>query len=116
MDSKPSPVPMATSVNLDSDSSGLPVYIIKYRGMIGSLLYLTASRPNIMHAVCLCTRFQANPKESHNKAVKRILKYIKDAINLGLWYGKQTNLYLIGYTDADFTGDRVDRKSTSSTC
>ena len=90
--------------------------ITQYRAMIGSLLYLTASRPDIMFAVCLCARFQSCPKESHLKAVKRILKYIKGTQNLGLWYGKQSELDLVGYTDADFAGDRMDRKSTSGTC
>lgn len=70
MDCKPSTTPMATSISLNSDPSGMPVDITRYQGMIGSLLYLTASRSNNMHAVCLCVRFQANRKESHNKAVK----------------------------------------------
>jgi hypothetical protein len=75
---------MATNINLDADGSGKPVDISQYRAMIGSLLYLTASRPDIMFVVCLCARFQANPKESHLKAVKRILKYIKGSLGLGL--------------------------------
>ena len=84
--------------------------------MIGSLLYLTASRSDIMFVVCLCARFQSNPKESHLKAVKRILKYIKGTLNLGLWYGRESKFDLVGFTDADFAGNRVDRKSTSGTC
>ena len=69
-----------------------------------------------MFAVCLCARFQSNPKESHLKAVKRILKYVKGTLNLGLWYGRESEFDLVGFTDADFAGNRVDRKSTSGTC
>jgi Reverse transcriptase (RNA-dependent DNA polymerase) len=115
-DSNMSKTPMATNINLDADESGKPVDISQYRAMIGSLLYLTASRPDIMFSICLCARFQSNPKESHLKTVKRILKYIKGTLCLGLWYDRQSELNLIGYTDADFTGNRVDRKSTSGTC
>ena len=84
--------------------------------MIGSLLYLTASRPDIMFATCLCARFQANPKESHLMPVKRIFRYLKGTPNLGLWYPKGTGFEAVGYTDADFAGCRVDRKSTSGSC
>ncbi|KAJ1692656.1 hypothetical protein LUZ63_009354 [Rhynchospora breviuscula] len=115
-DSKSLDTPMGKSANIDADEKGKPMDITLYRGIIGSLLYLTASRPDIMYAVCLCARYQANPKESHHKAVKRILRYVKGTQNLGLWYGKQTQLDLVGYTDADFAGDRMDRKSTSGTC
>ncbi|KAJ3686570.1 hypothetical protein LUZ61_015734 [Rhynchospora tenuis] len=115
-DSKRCDTPMGKSTCIDADDKGVAMDITLYRGMIGSLLYLTASRPDIMYAVCLCARYQANPKESHHKAVKRILRYVKGTQNLGLWYGKQTELDLVGYTDADFAGDRMDRKSTSGTC
>ncbi|CAM8956208.1 unnamed protein product [Rhodiola kirilowii] len=84
-----------------------------YRGMIGSLLYLTASRPDIMFSVCQCARFQAEPRESHVKAVKRILRYLKGTEKLVLWYPRVKSLRLEGFTDADFAGDRTDRKSTS---
>ncbi|CAM8889644.1 unnamed protein product [Rhodiola kirilowii] len=83
-----------------------------YRGMIGSLLYLTASRPDIMFSVCQCARFQAEPRESHIKAVKRILRYLKGTEKLVLWYPRVKSLRLEGFTDADFAGDRTDRKST----
>jgi len=116
IESNTSKTPMATNANLDSDPNGTSVDITQYRAMIGSLLYLTASRPDIMFAVCLCARYQANPKELHLKAVKRILKYVKDCLSLGLWYGRQSDLDLKGYADADFAGDRMDRKSTSGTC
>ena len=115
-ESKAAPTPMATNTYLDADEAGKSVKITQYRAMIGSLLYLTASRPDIMFAVCLCARFQANPKESHMKALKRILKYVKGTQKLGLWYGRQSELNLVGYTDADFAGNRIDRKSTSGIC
>ena len=84
--------------------------------MIGSLLYLTASRPDIMFAVSMCARFQIDPKTSHLLAVKRILKYLKGTIHLGLWYPRDSDFQLVGYTDADHGGDIIDRKSTSGHC
>ena len=87
-----------------------------YRGMIGSLLYLTASRPDILFSVCLCARFQSNPKESHLTAVKRMFRYLIGTKNLGLWYPKGQNLTLLGFCDADFAGCRIERKSTSGSC
>ncbi|CAM8960285.1 unnamed protein product [Rhodiola kirilowii] len=81
--------------------------------MIGSLLYLTASRPDIMYIVCLCAHFQADPQITHLKAVKRILRYLKGTDTICLWYPKNGDLRLVGYTDADFVGNKVDRKSTS---
>ncbi|GJT67906.1 retrovirus-related pol polyprotein from transposon TNT 1-94 [Tanacetum coccineum] len=78
-----------------------------------SLLYLTASRPDIMFSVCLCARFQEAPKTSHLEAVKRIFRYIKGTTHLGLWYPKGTGIEIIVYADSDHTGDYVDRKSTS---
>ena len=96
--------PMGSSIKLDMDEKGKSVDQTKYRGMIGSLLYLTASRPDIMYSVCLCARFQACPKESHLNAVKRISRYLKDTIDIGLWYPKCDNFELICYSDADFGG------------
>ncbi|XP_075499100.1 uncharacterized protein LOC142537473 [Primulina tabacum] len=87
-----------------------------YRSIIGSLLYLTASRPDIMFSVCLYARYQSNPKISHLKAVKRILRYIAGTIELGLWYTHETNSNLVGFSDADWAGDLDDRKSTSGGC
>jgi len=113
---KESSTPMATNCNLDIDESGKGVDKTKYRGMIGSLLYLTAIRPDIMHSVCVCARFQSCPKESHLTAVKRILKYLKGTKSLGLWYPRGANISLVGYSDSDFGGCKVDRKSTSGTC
>jgi len=77
---------MPSSCYMDADATGKNVDRTKYRGLIGSLLYLTASRPDIMFAVCLCARYQPNPKESHFKAAKRILKYLKGTSYVGLWY------------------------------
>ncbi|GKA11113.1 hypothetical protein Tco_0690546 [Tanacetum coccineum] len=88
----------------------------EYRGMIGSLLYLTASRPDIMFSVCLCARFQEDPKTSHLEAVKRIFRYIKGTTHLGLWYPKGTGIETVVYADSDHAGDYVDRKSTSGIC
>ena len=84
--------------------------------MIGSLLYLTASRPDIMFSVCLCARFQADPKECHLKAIKRILRYLKCTLNVGLWYPKGAQFELLGFSDSDYAGNSVDRKSTSGSC
>ncbi|XP_069148329.1 secreted RxLR effector protein 161-like [Solanum lycopersicum] len=81
--------------------------------MIGSLLYLIESRPDIMFSVGLCARFQSCPKESHLKVVKRILRYLKGSVNLVLWYPSGDSFYLIGFADADYVGYLVDRKSTS---
>lgn len=114
--SKPTYIPMSQSTLLDKDETGKNVDITQYRRIIGSLLYLTASRPDIMFAVGVCARFQVNPKESHLNAVKKIIKYIKSTQNLGLWYSKEGGIELKGYTDSDFAGCKVDRKSTSGIC
>ena len=113
---KPIKTPMATNGHLDLDVDGKPVDQSLYRSMIGSLLYLTASRPDIMFSVCLCARFQANPKESHLSAVNRILRYLKHTPSIGMWYPNGASLDLLGYSDSDFAGSRVDRKSTSGGC
>nr|XP_016491599.1 PREDICTED: uncharacterized mitochondrial protein AtMg00810-like [Nicotiana tabacum] len=84
-----------------------------YRGIIGSLLYLTTSRPDNIFSVGLCARFQSNPKESHLKAAKRILRYLKGTQDLVLYYFSGDNFDLIGYVDAEYAGYLVDRKSTS---
>src|SRR5881394_2219064 len=81
--------------------------------MIGSLLYLCASRPDIMLSVCMCARFQAAPKECHLVAVKRILRYLIHTPTLGLWYPKGSYFDLLGYSDSDYAGCKVDRKSTT---
>ncbi|XP_074343061.1 secreted RxLR effector protein 161-like [Apium graveolens] len=107
---------MSTTVKLTKYEQGTPVDITKYQGMIGSLLYLTTSRPDIMYSVCLCARFQSQRKESHLNAVKRIFKYLKGTKDLGIFYPSSTSFKLIGFSDADYAGSRVDRKSTSGAC
>jgi hypothetical protein len=112
----PMRTPMATGLKLHKDLSGVSVECKLYRGMIGSLLYLTASRPDIMFATCICARYQSDPKESHMSAVKRILRYLKKSPSLGLWYPLNSGFDLLAYTDSDYGGCQVDRKSTSGSC
>ena len=107
---------MSTTISLDKDESGKNIDQTLYRGMIGSLLYITASRPDIMFSVCVCARFKSNPKESHLKAVKRIFRYLKHTSNFGLFYPKSSTFDLVSYSDADFAGCKSNRKSTSETC
>jgi hypothetical protein len=113
---KPIKTPMGTNDHLDLDMGGKPVDQKLYHSMIGSLLYLCASRPDIMLSVCMCIRFQATPKEYHLRVVKRIMRYLVLTPYLGLWYPKGAHFKLIGYSDADYAGCKVDRKSTSGTC
>ena len=108
--------PMSSSIKLDKDEKGKSINSTMYRGMIGSLIYLTASRPDIMYSVCLCAKFQSYTKESHLSVVKRILIYLKGTMDIGLWYPKGDNFELIGFLDADFADCKVERKSTSGTC
>ena len=109
-------IPMPTNGHLCTNENGIDFDQKVYRSMIGSLLYLYASRPDIMLSVCMCARVQATSKESHHKAGKHILRYLAHTPTLGLWYPKGSAFDLIGYSDSDYAGDRVDRKSTSSTC
>ncbi|CAM8888209.1 unnamed protein product [Rhodiola kirilowii] len=104
--------PSSPNESLTKDDASPKTDATRYRGMIGSLLYLTISKPDIMFSVCQCARFQAEPRESHVKAVKRILRYLKGTEKLVLWYPRVKSLRLEGFTDADFAGDRTDRKST----
>ena len=113
---KEASTPMTTSTYLDLDEQGNLVDESKYRGMLGPLLYLTISRPDIILSVCLCARYQTNPKESHLIVAKRIIKYLKGITSVGLWYPKGTFLSLIGFSDSDFARCKLDRKSTSKTC
>src|SRR5579859_2214154 len=115
-DVKPIKTPMPTNGHMDLNGEGKLVDQKLYRSMIGSLLYLTASRPDIMFSVCMCARFQASPKECHLTAVKRILRYLKHIPNIGPWYPKGAQFELIGYSDSDYAGCKVERKSTSSSC
>jgi hypothetical protein len=115
-DAKGITTPMSTSGSLDSDKSDNIVDQKLYRSMIGSLLYVTASRPDVMFSVCMCARFQASPRKSHLKATKRILRYLKHTQDVGLWYPKGLSFELVGYSDSDYAGDKVERKSTFRTC
>nr|GEX73569.1 retrovirus-related Pol polyprotein from transposon TNT 1-94 [Tanacetum cinerariifolium] len=103
---------MSSDTKLTKDEECESVDSTKYQGMIGSLLYLTASRPDIMFSVCLCARFQKAPKTSHLEAVKRIFRYIKGTMHLGLWYPKGTDIETVVYADSDRAGDYVE-KTTS---
>ena len=107
--------PMPTSGHLDLTKDGEPVDQKVYCSMIGSLLYLCASRPDIMLSVCICARYQASPKECHLKDVKRIVRYVIHTPNFGIWYPKRPSFDLVGDSDSDYAGDKVDRKSTSGT-
>ena len=113
-DSKPVCTPMVTGCSLSSNDESTTVHQPTYRSMIGSLLYLIGTRPNIMHAVGIVGRFQENPKESHLQVVKRIFKYLQGTQDFGLWYHRDTELTLHAYTDADWIGSVDDRNSTSS--
>nr|GEU61303.1 hypothetical protein [Tanacetum cinerariifolium] len=104
--------PMATK-HLDADLSGTPVDQTKYRSMVGALMYLTTSRQDIMHATCYCARYQAKPTEKHLTAVKRIFRYLKDTIHMGLWYSKDIGFELTAFLDSDHAGCLDSRKSTS---
>jgi hypothetical protein len=103
-DSKPLSTPMSTTTALDADEDGEPMDQKEYRSMIGSLLYLTAMRPDIQFSVCLCTRFQASPRTSHRQAVKWIFRYLRYTPELGLWYSASSSFSLLGFSNADFAG------------
>ena len=108
--------PMHPSQVLEADEDGEKVFNKLYKGMIGSLLYLTASRPNLQLSVGIYARFQSNPNQSYLNVVKRILRYLVGTTNLGLQYEKDTARDITGYCDTDFARDRVERKSTSGCC
>ncbi|GJV80573.1 hypothetical protein Tco_1516443 [Tanacetum coccineum] len=108
--------PMSSDTKLTKDEACESMDSTKYRGMIGSLLYLTAIRPKIMFSVCLCARFHEDPKTSHLEAVKRIFRHIKGTTHLGLWYPKGTDIETKVYADSDHAGNYVDQKGTSSIC
>nr|GFA82878.1 hypothetical protein [Tanacetum cinerariifolium] len=104
--------PMATK-HLDADLSGTSVDQTKYQSMVGALMYLTTSRPDIVHATCYCGRYQAKPTEKHLTAVKQIFRYLKDTIHMGLWYPKDTSFELTAFLDSDHAGCLDSCKSTS---
>jgi len=108
--------PMHPTCTLSKEDQGSKVDQKLYRGMIGSLLDITASRLDILFSVCLCARFQSDPREPHLTDVKRIFRYLKGTTNLGLLYKKSSDYKLVGFCDADNAGDRIERKSTSGNC
>ncbi|GKB61919.1 putative ribonuclease H-like domain-containing protein [Tanacetum coccineum] len=108
--------PMDTEKPLLKDSDGDDVDVHLYRSMIGSLMYLTSSRPDIMFIVCACARFQVTPKVLHSHAVKRIFRYLKGQPKLGLWYPRNSPFDLVAYSDSDYARASLDRKSTTGGC
>ncbi|GJX76169.1 retrovirus-related pol polyprotein from transposon TNT 1-94 [Tanacetum coccineum] len=112
-ESKLMKTPMSSDTKLKKDEECESVDSTKYRGMIGSLLILTASRPDIMFSAYLCARFQEAPKTFHLEAVKHIFQYIKGTTHLGFWYPMGTGIEIVVYADSDHAGDYVDRKRTS---
>ncbi|XP_035845252.1 uncharacterized mitochondrial protein AtMg00810-like [Helianthus annuus] len=115
-DAKPAETPMAERPLLTEYAEGSSVDQRLYRSMIGSLMYLTASRPDIMFVVCNCARYQANPKTSRLTAIKRIFRYLKGGLRFGLWYPRDSNFDLFAFFDSNFGGTDKDRKSTSGGC
>ncbi|GJX01553.1 retrotransposon protein, putative, ty1-copia subclass [Tanacetum coccineum] len=109
----PVDTPMVEKSKLDEDKEGKAVDPSHYRGMIGTLLYLTASRPDLQFAICMCARYQARPTEKHLNAVKRIFRYLKGTVHRGLWYPKDSSIALTAFADADHAGCQDTRRSTS---
>ncbi|GJQ99680.1 DNA-directed DNA polymerase [Tanacetum coccineum] len=115
-DVKTAGTPMETQKPLLKDDDGEEVDVHLYRSMIGSLMYLTSSRPDIMFVVCASARYQINPKVSHLHAMKRIFRYLKGQPKLGLWYPKDSPFDLVAYTNSDYDRASLDRKSTTRCC
>ncbi|GJV25822.1 putative ribonuclease H-like domain-containing protein [Tanacetum coccineum] len=113
---KSASTPIETQKPLVKDEEASDVDVHLYRSMIGSLMYVTASRPDIMFSVCACSRFQVTPKTSHLTAVKRIFRYLKGKPKLGLWYPRESTFDLESYSDSDYAGANLDRKSTTGGC
>nr|GEX44810.1 retrovirus-related Pol polyprotein from transposon TNT 1-94 [Tanacetum cinerariifolium] len=111
--SNPIDTPMAKHPKLDEDKGGKLIDPTHYRGMVGSLMYLSASRPDIVFAVCMCARYQAKPTDRHLQAIKRIFRYLKGTIHMGLWYLKDIGFALTAFADADYAGCQDTRRSTS---
>ncbi|GKB13259.1 hypothetical protein Tco_0847182 [Tanacetum coccineum] len=105
--------PIEIKDKLDLDQNGSPADATKYHSMIGALMYLTSSRPGIIHVTCLCARYQAKPTEKHLKEVKKIFHYLWGTFNMGLWYTKDSGFELTGFSDADYAGYKDTFKSNS---
>jgi hypothetical protein len=112
---KPVSTSMISAASLGPDEDSEAVDQREYRSMIGSLLYLTATRSDIQFAMGLCMRFQVSPRSSHRTAVQQIFRYLKHTPEFGIWYSASSSLDLVGFFDADFTGCVIDQKSTSGT-
>nr|GEV85740.1 hypothetical protein [Tanacetum cinerariifolium] len=115
-DGKSASTPMDTEKHLLKDPDGEDVDVHTYKSIIGSLMYLTSSRPDIMFEVCACARFQVTPKDSHLHGIKSIFRYLKGKLHLGLWYPKDSPFDLVAYSGSDYAGVSLDRKSTTGGC
>ena len=115
-DCKSCSTPMSPTTQVAPDEPGKLADQTMYRCMIGSLLYLTASRPDIMFSTCVCARYQSAPRESHLTAVKRIFRYLKGTPTLGIWYPANSTTNLVAFSDSDYAGCKMSRKSTSGGC
>nr|GFC11422.1 uncharacterized mitochondrial protein AtMg00810-like [Tanacetum cinerariifolium] len=104
---------MVDRLKLDEDLSRIPVDQTRFRSMVSSLMYLIASRPDLVFAVCMCARYQAKPTKKHLEALKRVFRYLKGTINWGLWYPKDTAMALTAYADVDHAGCQDTKRSTS---
>ncbi|GJZ17095.1 hypothetical protein Tco_0553218 [Tanacetum coccineum] len=111
--SDPVDTPMVEKSKLDEDTQGKAVDPTHYRGMVGTLMYLTASRPDLTFVVCMCAWYQAKPTEKHLHVVKRIFKYLRGTVNRGLWYPKDSSITVTAYADADHACFQDTRRSTS---
>ena len=109
-------IPTGTNDKLSKDDNGVSIDPTLFRSMIESLLYLTASRPDIYFSVGVCARYQSNPKKSHLPVVNRIIRYVNGTTDYGIWFTKDTNTSLARFSDADWAGNADDRKSTSGGC
>ncbi|GKD55613.1 retrovirus-related pol polyprotein from transposon TNT 1-94 [Tanacetum coccineum] len=109
----PVDTPMVDRLKLDEDPLGTPVDQTRFRSMVGSLMYLTTSRPDLVFVVCMCARYQASPTKKYLEALKRVFRYLRGTINLGHWYPKDTAMALTAYADADHAGCQDTRRSTS---
>jgi hypothetical protein len=113
---KPVSTSMSSAASLGPDEDCEAVDQREYMSMIGSLLYLTTTRPDIQFTVGLCARFQAFPRSSHQMTVQGVFRYLKHTPEFEIWYSASSSLVLVGFSDADFAGCGIDRKSTSRTC
>nr|GFC66436.1 uncharacterized mitochondrial protein AtMg00810-like [Tanacetum cinerariifolium] len=109
----PVDTPMVEKSKLDEDKEGKAVDPSHYRGMIGTLLYLTACRNDLQFAICMCARYQVRPTENHVHAVKKIFRYLRGTVHRGLWYPKDSSVALTAFADADHAGCQDTRRSTS---